>query len=1125
MNIIAKKCAVPLILLAVATPAIAIDYNAVWIGPLTGYWHDVSHWSTGTIPANSRLNRFFVTIDDPRDAYTVMLGDPTSITSLFVGSNDVLDISYGANLTVASQVSGGGTINTANYSSLFLLSGLLEGITHTGDLTGALDVTNGVVRNVTNSSGILRVTDSQLDGTITNNAQLIVSGEWGSFTDATLGGVGALTGDGSIYGYASLYASDAVNSTLTIAGDQTLTGNLVTSGGSVIVNGQLNVAGGSSGFYSDVAGTGTINTINGSDLQVVTGSGVSVPVSLSGITHTGDQNSALYVLESEVRNVTNSSGFMVVSNSLLDGTITNNADLILSGELGGFANATIDGIGALTVEPGNVSGYTSLYATDVVNSTLTIAGDQTLTGNLVTSGGSVIVNGQLNVAGGSSGFYSDVTGTGTINTINGSDLQVVTGSGVSVPVSLSGITHTGDQNSALYVLDSDVRNITNSSGFMVVSNSLLDGTITNNADLILSGELGGFANATIDGIGALTVEPGNVSGYTSLYATDVVNSTLTIAGDQTLTGNLVTSGGSVIVNGQLNVAGGSSGFYSDVAGTGTINTINGSDLQVVTGSGVSVPVSLSGITHTGDQNSALYVLGSEVRNVTNSSGFMVVSNSLLDGTITNNADLILSGELGGFANATIDGIGALTVEPGNVSGYTSLYATDVVNSTLTIAGDQTLTGNLVTSGGSVIVNGQLNVAGGSSGFYSDVTGTGTINTINGSDLQVVTGSGVSVPVSLSGITHTGDQNSALYVLDSEVRNVTNSSGFMVVSNSLLDGTITNNADLILSGELGGFANATIDGIGALTVEPGNVSGYTSLYATDVVNSTLTIAGDQTLTGNLVTSGGSVIVNGQLNVAGGSSGFYSDVTGTGTINTINGSDLQVVTGSGVSVPVSLSGITHTGDGGSVLNVDHGVVRNVINSSGNLQITDSTLQEQVINQQGATLVAGNTAALININNGAHLINDGAVDGSLFIGDGGVLSGSGRVSRDLEIVSGGFFVSDNLTDTFTVTGTATLGGELQFDWYNGDPSVNLFTPVAGDVFDILYAETIRGEFDLLTMAILGNALTWDLSYILDDLGTDIVRLSIIEAPAVPIPAAVWLFGSGLLVLFSAAKRRAGA
>jgi hypothetical protein len=260
------------------------------------------------------------------------------------------------------------------------------------------------------------------------------------------------------------------------------------------------------------------------------------------------------------------------------------------------------------------------------------------------------------------------------------------------------------------------------------------------------------------------------------------------------------------------------------------------------------------------------------------------------------------------------------------------------------------------------------------------------------------------------------------------------------------------------------------------------------------------------------------VNGLLNADGATGNFSSNVSGTGTINTVNDTTLNVV---GV-----LEGITHTGGtlataDGSSLSVVNGTLRNVTNSSGVLGVVDSTLEGQITNQAGARIIAGSGADVIKVSAATRLFNEGVIDGSLTVGDGGILSGSGILSGNLDIFSGGTFLSDNITDPFNVEGTATLAGELQFDWFDLDLNGDPLTPIAGDFIDLMYANTIIGEFDLLTLALLGDGLGWQLDYLTDEIGSlDVARLSVVSA--VPVPAAVWLFGSGFLGLVGIARRK---
>jgi hypothetical protein len=116
-------------------------------------------------------------------------------------------------------------------------------------------------------------------------------------------------------------------------------------------------------------------------------------------------------------------------------------------------------------------------------------------------------------------------------------------------------------------------------------------------------------------------------------------------------------------------------------------------------------------------------------------------------------------------------------------------------------------------------------------------------------------------------------------------------------------------------------------------------------------------------------------------------------------------------------------------------------------------------------------------------------------------------------------GGLISGSEYDLLNVIGNANLAGILVVDLY--DLGSGLFSPSLGDSFDILTAETITGQFDILALVALGNGLAWDIDYLIDAIdSTDIVRLSVVEA--VPIPAAVWLFGSALFGLGAIARRK---
>ena len=80
----------------------------------------------------------------------------------------------------------------------------------------------------------------------------------------------------------------------------------------------------------------------------------------------------------------------------------------------------------------------------------------------------------------------------------------------------------------------------------------------------------------------------------------------------------------------------------------------------------------------------------------------------------------------------------------------------------------------------------------------------------------------------------------------------------------------------------------------------------------------------------------------------------------------------------------------------------------------------------------------------------------------------------------------------DLLAVTGDVNLGGFL-------DVSLLGYQPQLWDTFDVLVADgAINGVFDLYDLPQLDPGLTWDVLYILDPQGPDIVRLEVVEGNA---------------------------
>ncbi|MDH5766430.1 MAG: hypothetical protein OEZ38_10490, partial [Gammaproteobacteria bacterium] len=260
-------------------------------------------------------------------------------------------------------------------------------------------------------------------------------------------------------------------------------------------------------------------------------------------------------------------------------------------------------------------------------------------------------------------------------------------------------------------------------------------------------------------------------------------------------------------------------------------------------------------------------------------------------------------------------------------------------------------------------------------------------------------------------------------------------------------------------------------------------------------------------------------HGEINLAGGTARFDQDLTNSST---------GIITGRGTLY--ANAGLTNEGNIGlsSGTTDIHGDVNNT--GTGSIIVSGSataTFFDDVVHN----------GTEIRVSEGSQAVFFGAVSGAgsytgtgtvFFEGD--LLPGNSPALVTMEgdmvltetantlIELGGLFRGDEY-DAFDIGGSLTLGGTLDVDFF--DLGSGLFDASLGDSFDLFTAEMLYGEFDLLTMAILGEGLGWQLDYLIDEIGsTDIVRLSVVSA--VPVPAAVWLFSSGLLVLMHVGRKR---
>ena len=284
-------------------------------------------------------------------------------------------------------------------------------------------------------------------------------------------------------------------------------------------------------------------------------------------------------------------------------------------------------------------------------------------------------------------------------------------------------------------------------------------------------------------------------------------------------------------------------------------------------------------------------------------------------------------------------------------------------------------------------------------------------------------------------------------------------------------------------------NATYIQSGGLT--------YTNSYFRLFSNARYNLSGgilwsrfEEEIAGTLTQTGGLHTVY-RINVGlGSSNGIYNlsggDINAT-TINLNGGSFNQTGGTNKVENELRIQNDTYTLTGGSL-----NAANITIDARGQLAFAGGELSAENINgdiiNYGGTLSPANTIGALNISGDYTQFSEGTLDVDI----GGTAPGSEY-------------------DFLSIGGTANLGGTLRVHLFD---STNIaFTPALGDIFDILAAPVITGEFDVLLLAMLGDGLAWDVSYILNDYDTDYVRLSIISA--VPLPAAFWMFLTGLVGL----------
>ena len=490
-----------------------------------------------------------------------------------VTNNGLMEATNHSQMVIASSVSGGGTINAANSSLVWLtgdatISGntfstgaasaiyVGRNVNNQGGSGATLDGTSAAVSN----NGYLEVRDNAvltLTGSIVNSGNITTNPFGGNTTNLTIAGTATLTGGGlvNLAPGGQWYASN-INGTGTLVNvDNTIAGSgqigigqttlvnqaqgtidsnagslmIVNTGANTITNDGLMEATNHSQMViaSSVSGGGTINAAN-SSLVWLTGD-----ATIGGNTFSTGAASAIYV----GRNVNNQGG----SGATLDGTtaaVGNNGYLEVRDNAIMTVKGTIANTGTIVINPfnGNFTG-------------IDVAGSATLQG-----GGTLAIA----PAGGSYAAY--VYGSGTLTNAD----NLITGSG-QLGNGLTSIANGGTIQASGGTLTVNAASLTNTGTLQATGGTLnVNSTLTNyNAGTLTGGAYRADQNSSLNlGIGPVTNN----------------NAVVTLNGSNSNIGaiNSVSTN-----NGTFNVQNGRGfGTVGNLANNGTINVTNGSTLAV-----------------------------------------------------------------------------------------------------------------------------------------------------------------------------------------------------------------------------------------------------------------------------------------------------------------------------------------------------------------------------------------------------------------------------------------------------------------------------------------------------------------------------------------------------------------
>lgn len=886
--------------------------------------------------------------------------------SFVTGSNaGTLTINNGGLVNVAANgsLNNSGTVNTNSGGTLSVAGGATLTNPGTIALAGALNVAAGGTLNNTNifnvnSGGNLSVAGN---ATFSNSGTFTLNGGGSVTVDPGT----TLTNSGTFFFTPnSALSVSTINNigTFNLAGSTTFTFTGATP--QFLNPGILNivVAGNppspviTAPIISNTPNSGTINVqssfttgniINGVPNIFINGAGTVFTVmnAITGATTFAVGANASTVINSG-GSVINSSNFSIASGATTQVNAGGAISLISSGTL------NING-GTLNMNGGSLVG--NVNGNSIASSLLSVTGSYSTDGSITNvptislTGGNMSINNSIT---GFNNFNVDSTSTATVNsgTIAGTNFNnngTVTLAGGNMTLSNpSGFLDNGTLTLAGGILNNpiistNVNSILNINSSFVPSHNITNvGTINNNATTLVNAGISitGFSNFT--NAGSLTLY-GTITGTGASTFTDT--GTLTLQSGSTLTTN------SLVVNGTLNLNGGTfnailsstnpNSILNVNANYSTNQNINSIGNIFVNNGTLTVNNTISGFSRFVDNSVITLMPGG------------LITGNLNGGTNPNstlniNTNYSTAGSITGIQFINVNG-STLAVNNA-ISGFnTFLIGNGSTPTTATINGSGSL------SGSTVLINSSstLNMAGGT--LQGNITGNpnstllvsnnfSTMGSINGvSTINVTSGSTFTVQNPITAYSN---------FINAGTVNVNNGAAFGTIQGVNGTGTLNFNSNFSTTGSLGTGGNG---GLQTINIASGTVLTLNnSVFANQFNNfGTLALSNAQSVSGNYVQTGtfnttiqsvnqyGQLVVNGPGTVGG---TINVSISEANSFNIPNGATFDVITTTGltdnnpaVTYPASLflTFVRDRGPGTSPNNVRIKAVRNTISSFAN------------------------------------------------------------------------------------------------------------------------------------------------------------------------------------------------